>query len=308
MEHKPLEHLRIGVFGKGGSGKSTITVFLATALRERGYSVLVLDADSTNHGLAAALGADAEPDPLLDYFGGMVFSGGLVTCPVDDPTPLPGARAELDQLPGRFVSRNSNGVLLLAAGKLGGLGPGAGCDGPVAKIARDLAIEDYGPHPVMLVDFKAGFEDVARGALTTTDWALAVVDPTTAALAMTHHLAAMVEQIQRGVPPATRHLAPVDVEQAIWLYSQARVQGVAAVLNRVATASVDSHLRRELRGGGAPVVAAFPEEPAVGRQWLDGRRLHSRRLSEAGHTLVAGLEQLALSGHAIPLRTHGGVP
>lgn len=306
MEDKPLEHLRIGVFGKGGAGKSTITVFLASALHDFGYSVLVLDADSTNHGLAAALGVEPEPDPLLDYFGGMVFSGGLVTCPVDDPTPLPGAHARLDQLPGRFVGRNPDGVLLLTAGKLGSLGPGAGCDGPVAKIARDLTIEDFGPHPVMLVDFKAGFEDAARGALTSIDWALAAVDPTTAALAMTHHLAAMAEQIRSGVPPATSHLAPVEAEQAIWLYSQARIQGVASVLNRVATPAVDSHLRRGLRGSGAPVVAAFPEDRAIGIQWLQGRRLRSSRLSEQGRSIVSALERIAVSGQAIPLRTHGG--
>jgi CO dehydrogenase nickel-insertion accessory protein CooC1 len=58
---RPLDGLRIGVFGKGGSGKSTVTVFLAAALREAGYSVVVLDADSTNHGLAAALGWGRSP-------------------------------------------------------------------------------------------------------------------------------------------------------------------------------------------------------------------------------------------------------
>lgn len=62
MNGSPLSDLRIGIFGKGGSGKSTMTVFLARALRERGHSVLVLDADSTNVGLADALGVDHQPD------------------------------------------------------------------------------------------------------------------------------------------------------------------------------------------------------------------------------------------------------
>jgi cellulose biosynthesis protein BcsQ len=46
----PLNGNRIGLFGKGGAGKSTVTVLLARALRKRDYSVCVLDADSTTSG------------------------------------------------------------------------------------------------------------------------------------------------------------------------------------------------------------------------------------------------------------------
>jgi CO dehydrogenase nickel-insertion accessory protein CooC1 len=144
MQDMPLSGLRLGFFGKGGAGKSTVTVLLARELHARGYSVLVLDADSTNVGLAAALGIGREPDWLLDYFGGMVFSGGAVTCPVDDPTPLPGATLSLEGLPARYVGTSPEGIRLLLAGKLGPLGPGAGCDGPIAKIARDLRVTDMG--------------------------------------------------------------------------------------------------------------------------------------------------------------------
>jgi len=42
---------RIGILGKGGSGKSTTTVLLAKAVRDSGYQVCVLDADSTNTGM-----------------------------------------------------------------------------------------------------------------------------------------------------------------------------------------------------------------------------------------------------------------
>ena len=112
----PLSDKRIGVFGKGGSGKSTVTVLLARALVARGYDVCVLDADSTNVGLHRALGLDEPPVPLLDYFGGMVFSGGAVTCPVDDPTLLPDAVIPLDALPGRpTIVRVDQGEFALVA-------------------------------------------------------------------------------------------------------------------------------------------------------------------------------------------------
>jgi hypothetical protein len=44
---------------------------------------------------------------------------------------------------------------------MGELGPGAGCDGPIAKVARDVRVRDGEGTPPVLVDFKAGFEDSA---------------------------------------------------------------------------------------------------------------------------------------------------
>ncbi|MBE7504180.1 MAG: P-loop NTPase [Verrucomicrobiales bacterium] len=62
---KPLAGQRIGVFGRGGSGKSTCVVMLARALARAGYAVCVVDADSTNEGLAQALGAAVEAPTTL---------------------------------------------------------------------------------------------------------------------------------------------------------------------------------------------------------------------------------------------------
>ena len=217
-EMLPLDGKRIGVLGKGGCGKSTVVVLLAKALKRRGYKVCILDADSTNVGLHRALGLERSPAPLIEYYGGMVFSGGRVTCPVDDPTPLADADVSLDELPVEYYAQNEEGIYLIVGGKIAEKGPGAGCDGPISKIARDTRIKGRAEHTLTLIDFKAGFEDSARGALTSLDWAIEIVDPTTAAMQMAVNLNEMVKQIKSGQPPATKHLDARLAELATSLF------------------------------------------------------------------------------------------
>ncbi len=52
---------RIAVFsGKGGVGKTTVSVNLAYAMRSEGFSTGILDADITGPNLAKMLGVDSE--------------------------------------------------------------------------------------------------------------------------------------------------------------------------------------------------------------------------------------------------------
>lgn len=269
----PLDGARTGFFGKGGSGKSTLLVLVARELARAGYDVYVLDADSTNVGLHQALEIADPPAPLLDYFGGMVFSGGRVTCPVDDPTLLVGATIAPDRLPPRYSARTPDGITFMAAGKLAGTGPGAGCDGPLVKIARDLTIRD-GDHPVLLVDFKAGFEDTARGAITSLDYAIVVVDPTQAALQMAIHMRDMVRAIHAGGLPATHHLAqPELVAIANRLYREARIKEAVCVLNKVTDEATEETMRTVLAEAGLSPLGVVYDDPAITRAWLRGEAI-----------------------------------
>jgi CO dehydrogenase nickel-insertion accessory protein CooC1 len=270
-----------------------VTALLARALRSRGYSVLVLDADASNVGLGRALGLEREPAPLLRLFGGMVFGGGRVTCPVDDPRPLLGASLSLDELGPTYVSRNHEGVALVVAGKLAGLGPGAGCDGPIGKIARDLRVTGLGSNGVSILDFKAGFEDSARGVTTSLDWIIAVVDPTTAGIQVAIELARAVRQIQSGVPPATRHLGGGGlVELAERQFREARIRGVLGVLNRVSDPTTLDYLKSALAHEGPPILAVFDEEPAIRDQWLRSQPVKTDRHDDVAGALVGRLEAL----------------
>ena len=293
-QQKALTGRRIGFFGKGGSGKSTMVVLLARALQRRGYSVCVLDADSTNIGLHRALGIEQAPVPLLDYFGGMVFSGGRVTCPVDDPTPLAGAEIPMAQLPARHQGRNEEGILFLTAGKIGDQGPGAGCDGPIAKIARDFKVDQDGGHSVTLLDFKAGFEDSARGAVTSVDWALVVVDPTIAAIQMASHMQKMVEQIKAGGLPATRHLeTPALVEWANRIFREASVKDVLVILNRIRDAEMERFVREKLAEKGIEPIGVIHEDPSIAVSWLKGMQLDGTSTQADVDRIIERLETVA---------------
>jgi CO dehydrogenase nickel-insertion accessory protein CooC1 len=266
-----LSGKRIGIFGKGGSGKSTAVVLLATGLRDYGYEVCVLDADSTNIGLPLALDIKQSPKPLMDYFGGMVFSGGRVTCPVDDPTPLTDSEISLDELPPQYYRQNQVGITLLVIGKIGDQGPGAGCDGPVSKVARDLRISKHGKDPVTLVDFKAGFEDTARGVITGLDWAIVLIDPTISAVEMAINMRDMINQMKNGKQPATWHLENLDlVAMANKQFADARIKGALFILNKIRNTETENYLRTKLAERDIGISGIIYEDPAIFDAWLKG--------------------------------------
>jgi CO dehydrogenase nickel-insertion accessory protein CooC1 len=282
---------RIGIFGKGGAGKSTATVLLARGLRDLGYQICVLDTDSTNIGLPHALGIDRSPNTLIEYFGGMVFSGGKVTCPVDDPTVLPDSEIDLEKLPSYYVNQNKEGIFLLVAGKIGDLGPGAGCDGPIAKIARDLRINAHGNAVLTMVDFKAGFEDSARGAITTLDWAIVLVDPSVAAVEMAANMRDMVRQIKNGKMPATQHLEdPELVATANKWFARAQIKDVIYLLNKIKNSETEEYLRSKLYEHRIIASGAIYEDPTIYSSWLTGNPIEIDMAQESVFNFIRKLE------------------
>jgi CO dehydrogenase maturation factor len=292
---------KIGFFGKGGAGKSTTVVLLARGLVKAGYTVCILDADSTNVGLHRALGINPPPTPLIDYYGGMSFSGGPVTCPVDDPTPLTRAVISLDALPRRYYAQAGPNLYLLTCGKLGERGAGAGCDGPISKIARDVTLQ-LGAEPVVtLLDFKAGFEDIARGIVARLDWIVVVLDPTHASLVLAMHIKHMLQALRSGQLPSTEHLEnPELVTVANRLFDETPLRGASFVLNRIADEETESFLRASLAADDIQPIGVLHDEPAIGRAWLTGSVIDDETTVEV-EEIVEGLER-AVAGSVAPIR------
>ena len=270
-KEKGLDGKRIGIFGKGGAGKSTFTAIFSRFLSNLGYQVCILDADSTNVGFSHALGLQNPEKSMLDYFGGMVFSGGAVTCPVDDPTPLQDREIVVDDLSPEYFVQDETGIKVFTAGKISHQGAGAGCDGPVSKIARDLILHQREREPVTLIDFKAGFEDSARGAVTGLDFAIVIIDPTIASIEMATSMQTMFDQLQEHRLPATSHIENPDlVAIANEIYANSKMKAIFFVLNKVPDQETKIYLQDQLAQKGIKAIACIQNDPGIPVAWLKG--------------------------------------
>ncbi|RLF09263.1 MAG: ATP-binding protein, partial [Thermoprotei archaeon] len=62
--------MKVGVAGKGGSGKSVLACLIARSMAKRGLEVLLVDADESNRGLYRMLGLSEPPRPFMEKLGG----------------------------------------------------------------------------------------------------------------------------------------------------------------------------------------------------------------------------------------------
>lgn len=215
---------RIGVVGKGGVGKTTVSGLLARAYAAAGRRVVAIDTDSNpNFGLTLGLSlAETEEVPVLPR-NALVGAGG-------------GAPAA-DQLVALFGRPTPAGVTLLSAIKVADAGAGCTCSGHAT--VRSLLAEALQDVDVTLVDMEAGLEHLSRsgGTLAHADALLVVCEPT-----------------RKSVLTATRTAA---------LAADLGIPHVLAVGNKARTADDEAFLRSALEEAGLPPAAVLPHDPQV---------------------------------------------
>jgi len=164
---------KLAIAGKGGVGKTTLTVALARRWVELHRSVIVVDADPDGN-LASALGvrADAFPEPIagmrdliLERTGATDQAGGLLFT----------LNPKVDDLPDRF-SVQAGGVRLLVLGTVEWGGKGCMCpEGAVLKALLQHLLLRVPDH--VLLDMEAGLEHMGRASARGVDAMITVVEP-----------------------------------------------------------------------------------------------------------------------------------
>ena len=156
--------MKIGVVGKGGVGKTTVSALLARELGRRGRRVLAVDTDS-NPNLGLSLGLDAAATEAV---------------PTVPRSMVIGRRGDLTvgELMVGYAVDTPEGVALMSALRVDAAGAGCTCGGHAT--VRSLlaeALDDETDDTI--IDMEAGLEHLSRsgGTLAHADVLVLVMEP-----------------------------------------------------------------------------------------------------------------------------------
>jgi len=193
--------MKLGIVGKGGVGKTTVSALLARSYAADGARVLAIDTDS-NPNLGVSLGlsiGEMEAIPILPR-GVIVGTGGDRTS---------------EELVRDYGRDTPSGVSLLSAIKVNEAGAGCMCGGhATVRSLLGTALEEQAD--VAIVDMEAGLEHLSRsgGTLAHADVLLVVMEPTRKSVLTASRTVALAEElgIPRTVAVGNKARSESDVE------------------------------------------------------------------------------------------------
>ena len=254
--------------GKGGVGKSSVTVNLAVALAGTGLKVGLLDADIYGHSVPRMLGITARP-------------------------------TQVEQM---IMPPSAHGVSAISSGMLKKGNEPLPLRGPILHrlLTQFLADVYWGDLDVLLMDLPPGTGDVAISAahLVPGSELIVVTTPQLAASEVAERAGALASQLHQrvvGVIENMSYLPCPHCGERVEVFGTGGGQAVADTLTRLSGAPVpllgeipiDTRLR-EAGDSGDPVVLAAPDSPAA----LELRKI-AEQLAGRSRSLVG--RQLGLS-------------
>lgn len=177
--------MKIGVVGKGGVGKTTLSALLARSLAERGRRVLAVDTDS-NPNLGLSLGLDAYQTEAL---------------PTVPRSIVVGTRGDLTvaELMADYAAETPSGVSVMSALRVTEAAAGCTCGGhatvrSLLGEALDTETDDT------IVDMEAGIEHLSRsgGTLAHADVLVLVMEASLKAVITARRTIALARELGIG--------------------------------------------------------------------------------------------------------------
>ncbi len=228
--------------GKGGVGKSTVTVNLAAALAARGLAVGVLDADVYGFSIPRMLGVTGRPTRI----------GEMILPPV------------------------AHGVKVISVGMFVDGNVPVVWRGPMLHRALQQFLADvfWGDLDVLLLDLPPGTGDIAisTAQLIPTAEILVVTTPQTAASEVAERAGAIVTQTRQRIAGVVENMSAMTLPDGstLELFGSGGGEKVAASLSRLTGTTVPLlgriPLEVELRtagDAGVPLVLAAGSSPAT---------------------------------------------
>ena len=250
--------------GKGGVGKSSVTVNLAAALAARGLAVGVVDADIYGHSVPRMLGADGSPTRVEDM----------------------------------IMPPQSHGVKVISIGMFTPGNAAVVWRGPMLHRALQQFLADvyWGDLDVLLLDLPPGTGDVAisLAQLLPNSEILVVTTPQTAAAEVAERAGAIALQTHQRVVGVIENMSWLELPDGsrMEVFGAGGGEAVSESLSRTIGAQVpllgqiplDTRVR-EGGDAGTPIVLAEPDAPAAKALNQVADRLAVRRESLLGKPL-----------------------
>ncbi|GLZ81877.1 iron-sulfur cluster carrier protein [Actinorhabdospora filicis] len=250
--------------GKGGVGKSSVTVNLAAALAARGLQVGVVDADIYGHSVPRMLGTEDRPTQVEDM----------------------------------IMPPQANGVKVISIGMFTQGNAAVVWRGPMLHRALQQFLADvyWGDLDVLLLDLPPGTGDIAISVAQLLPGAelLVVTTPQMAAAEVAERAGAIAMQTHQRLAGVVENMSWLELEngERMEIFGAGGGEAVSEALTRITGATVPllgqiplEPKLREAGDAGVPLVLRDPETPAARALNAVADRLAVRKESLAGKPL-----------------------